>query len=99
MSHVLKVHLQEKARQRAEDEVRFAALREQNRRVIEDVDGGKIYSTDLVNCLPNGKVQTVNSMKYPTREIKKKLGISNRADTPKMFLSFFKKFFEKLIGR
>ena len=75
MSHVLKVHLQEKARQRAEDEVRFAALREQNRRVIEDVDGSKIYSTDLVNCLPNGKVQTVNSMKYPTREIKKKLGI------------------------
>lgn len=75
MSHVLKVHLQEKARQRAEDEVRFAALREQNRRVIEDVDGSKIYSTDLVNCLPNGKVQTVNSFKYPTREIKKKLGI------------------------
>ena len=67
MSHVLKVHLQEKARQRAEDEVRFAALREQNRRVIEDVDGSKIYSTDLVNCLPNGKVQTVNAMKYPTR--------------------------------
>lgn len=57
--------------------MRFAALREQNRRVIEDVDGGKIYSTDLVNCLPNGKVQTVNSMKYPTREIKKKLGIVN----------------------
>ena len=55
--------------------MRFAALREQNRRVIEDVDGSKIYSTDLVNCLPNGKVQTVNSMKYPTREIKKKLGI------------------------
>ena len=75
MSHVLKLHLQEKARQRAEDEVRFAALREQNRRVIEDVDGNKIYSTDLVNCLPNGKVQTVNSMKYPTREIKNKLGI------------------------
>ena len=75
MSHVLKLHLQEKAKQRAEDEVRFAALREQNRRVIEDVDGSKIYSTDLVNCLPNGKVQTVNSMKYPTREIKKKLGI------------------------
>ena len=75
MSYDLKVHLQEKARQRAEDEVRFAALREQNRRVIEVVDGSKIYSTDLVNCLPNGKIQTVNSMKYPTREIKNKLGI------------------------
>ncbi|MDD7386784.1 MAG: tyrosine-type recombinase/integrase [Candidatus Faecousia sp.] len=75
MSHALKVHLQEKAQQRAEDEVRFAALREQNRRLIEDVDGSKFYSTELVNCLPNGKVQTVNSMKYPSREIKKKLGI------------------------
>lgn len=76
MSHVLKVYLQEKAKQRAEDEARFAAIREQNRRVIEDIDGNKIYSTDMVNCLPNGKIQTVNSMKYPTREIKEKLGIS-----------------------
>lgn len=75
MSHVLKLHLQEKARQREEDAVRLASLREQNRRLIEDIDGSKIYSTDLVNCLPNGKVQTVNSMKYPTREIKEKLGV------------------------
>lgn len=75
MSHVLKLHLQEKARQREEDTVRLASLREQNRRLIEDIDGSKIYSTELVNCLPNGKVQTVNSMKYPTREIKEKLGI------------------------
>ena len=75
MSHVLKLHLQEKARQREEDAVRLASLREQNRRLIEDIDGSKIYSTELVNCLPNGKVQTVNSMKYPTREIKEKLGI------------------------
>lgn len=75
MSYVLKVHLQEKAQQREEDEIRYAALREQNRRIIEDVDGSKIYSTDLVNCLPNGKIQTVNSMKYPSKELKKKLGI------------------------
>ncbi len=72
----LKQHLQEKKRQRDEDEVRFAALRQQNRRRIEDVvDKSYIFSTDLVNCLPDGKVQTVNSMKYPTREIKQKLGI------------------------
>ena len=75
MSHVLKLHLQEKARQREVDEIQLAALREQNRRLIEDIDGNKIYSTELVNCLPNGRVQTVNSMKYPTREIKEKLGI------------------------
>ena len=75
MSHVLKLHLQEKARQREKDAIQLAALREQNRRLIEDIDGNKIYSTELVNCLPNGRVQTVNSMKYPTREIKEKLGI------------------------
>ena len=75
MSHILKVHLQEKAKQRADDEVQLAALREQNRRVIEDIDGSKIFSTDMVNCLPNGKIQTVNSMKYPSREIKEELGI------------------------
>lgn len=75
MCDVLKQHLQEKKRKRDEDEARFAALREQNRRQIEDLDGTKIFSTDLVNCLPDGKIQTVNSMKYPTREIKMKLGI------------------------
>ena len=72
----LKKNLQEKKRQRDEDEVRYAALRQQNRRQIQDLDGSKIYSTDLVNCLPDGKIQTVNSMKYPTREIKEKLGIN-----------------------
>ena len=43
--------------------------------MIEDIDGKKISSTELVNCLYDGKIQTVNSMKYPTREIKSKLGI------------------------
>ena len=44
--------------------------------MIEDLDGKKIPSTELVNCLYDGKIQTVNSMKYPTREIKSKLGIN-----------------------
>ena len=39
------------------------------------VDGQKISSTELVNCLPNGKIQTNNSFKYPTREIKSRLNI------------------------
>ena len=76
MCEPLKQHLQEKKRQRDEDEVRLAALREQKRRLIDDLDGKKIYSTELVNCLPDGTIQTVNSMKYPTREIKAKLGIN-----------------------
>ena len=76
MCETLKQHLLEKKRQRDEDEVCYAALRQQNHRMIEDMDGQKIYSTDLVNCLPDGKIQTVNSMKYPSREIKEKLGIN-----------------------
>ncbi len=76
MCEPLKQHLQEKKRQRDIDEVRFADLRRQNHRQIEDLDGSLIPSTDLVNCLPDGKIQTVNSFKYPSREIKTRLGIN-----------------------
>ena len=70
-------HMKEKKRQWDEDEERYAALRQQNRRIIQDtVSGCRLYSTDLVNCLYDGKIQTVNSFKYPSREIKAKLGIN-----------------------
>ena len=72
MCATLKAYFVELAQKRAQDEVRFADLREQKRRLIEDMDGSKIYSTELVNCLPNGTIQTVNSFKYPSREIKQK---------------------------
>lgn len=72
MCSTLKDYFVKLAQRRQADEVRFAALREQKRRLIEDMDGSKIYSTDLVNCLPDGTIQTVNSFKYPSREIKSK---------------------------
>ena len=72
----LQEHLEKKFQQRAEDEKQFAELRKQKTRFIDDLDGRKIPSTDLVNCLPDGTLQTVNSMKYPSREIKAKLGIN-----------------------
>lgn len=72
MCATLKAYLLELSQKRAQDEVCLADLREQKRRLIEDMDGSKIYSTDLVNCLPNGTIQTVNSFKYPSREIKQK---------------------------
>lgn len=75
MNEKLKVYFQNLAQQREQDAKQFKALRQQNRRFIEDLDGKKIPSTDLVNCLPNGRIQTVNSFKYPSREIKSKLGI------------------------
>ena len=75
MSAVLREYFEKLAQQRKLDEVRFADLREQKRRLIDDMDGSKIYSTELVNCLPNGTIQTVNSFKYPSREIKQKYQI------------------------
>ena len=44
--------------------------RAQNCTYIYDVDGSRISSLELVNSLPNGKIQTVNSMKYHSRTIK-----------------------------
>ena len=75
MNDKLKVYFQELAARRAQYERELADLREQNQRIIEDLDGQKIPSTELVNCLPDGKIQTVNSMKYPSRELKSKYHI------------------------
>lgn len=52
------------------------AQREQNKTFITDVDGSMISSLLLVNNLPNGHIQTVNTMKYHTRVIKEKYGIA-----------------------
>ena len=76
MNDKLKVYFQELAQRRAQNEVQYAALRRQNQRFIEDMDGRQISSTELVNCLYDGKIQTVNSMKYPTREIKSRFYIN-----------------------
>ncbi len=75
MNDILKVHFQKKKQQRDIDEVELAELREQNRRIITDLDGSKIPTTEMVNCLPDGKVQTMNSLKYHAREIKANLKI------------------------
>lgn len=71
----LRTHLQNKWNEEQINKTKYAALREQKQRFIDDLDGNKISSTELVNCLPNGTIQTVNSMKYPTREIKQSLHI------------------------
>ena len=68
-------HLKKKKEEAQEASVKFAAVRQQKQRFIEDLDGSMISCCELVNCLPDGTIQTVNSMKYPTREIKSRLGI------------------------
>lgn len=49
--------------------------RDQNQKFIKEA-GRKVSSLELVNCLPNGKIQTVNSMKYHVRALKAKYGIN-----------------------
>ena len=47
----------------------------QNQTMIFDTDGKQISSLVLVNTVSNGKIQTVNSMKYHSRMIKETLNI------------------------
>jgi integrase len=50
-------------------------VRKQNQTIITDTTGKSISSLLLVNSLDNGKIQTVNSMKYHSQKIKQTLGI------------------------
>ena len=76
MSPALKAHFIELKKQRDSAQTELAAQREQNQTFITDMDGNKISSLELVNTLPNGKIQTVNSMKYHSRTIKENLHIT-----------------------
>ena len=76
MSQKLKEYFLLLAQRREADAASLAAQREQNQTMIYDEVGGcMISSLELVNSLPNGKIQTLNSMKYHSRTIKKELGI------------------------
>lgn len=50
-------------------------VRKQNQTIITDTNGKPVSSLVLVNSLVNGKIQTVNSMKYHSRKIKETLNI------------------------
>lgn len=76
MSPALKAHFIELKKQGDSAQTELAAQREQNQTFITDIDGQKISSLELVNTLPNGKIQTVNSMKYHSRTIKENLHIT-----------------------
>lgn len=75
MSDKLKAYLQHLERENKVQAAALAAQREQNQTFITDIDGKQISSLELVNTLPNGKIQTVNSMKYHSKNIKQKLRI------------------------
>ncbi len=75
MSDKLRAYLQHLERENKAQAAALAAQRVQNQTFITDIDGKQISSLELVNTLPNGKIQTVNSMKYHSKTIKAKLGI------------------------
>ena len=54
----------------------FAQQRAQNQLAIINSDEKEITFLSLLNTLPNGKIQTVSSMKYHTQKIKQKLDIN-----------------------
>ena len=76
MSEKLKAYLRHLERENKAQAAALAAQRAQNQTFITDIDGKQISSLELVNTLPNGKIQTVNSMKYHSKTIKQKLGIN-----------------------
>lgn len=72
---LLKDYLQHLKQENEAQAAALAAQRTQNQTFITDIDGKMISSLALVNCLPNGKIQTINSMKYHSKTIKQALGI------------------------
>ena len=76
MSDKLKAYLRHLERENKAQAAALAAQRAQNQTFITDIDGKQISSLELVNTLLNGKIQTVNSMKYHSKTIKAKLGIN-----------------------
>lgn len=75
MNDRMKEYFQKLSEDRAATAEIMSAVRQQNQTFISDLDGQMLSSLELVNSLPNGKIQTVNSMKYHSKTIKQKLGI------------------------
>ena len=76
MNSMLKNHLLAYKKIIDDANLNNAKIRKQNQKMIIDIDGKQISSLLLVNTLPNGKMQTVGSMKYHSRTIKDTLGIN-----------------------
>lgn len=69
MCSKLKEYFKMLKRQQEQDKKELALQRQQNQTFIQDLNGKMISSLELVNSLPNGKIQTVNSMKYHSRTL------------------------------
>jgi integrase len=75
MHSKLKAHLMAIKAEVDEADILIPNIRKQNQTIITDSAGAPVSSLQLVNSLTNGKIQTVNSMKYHSKKIKATLGI------------------------
>lgn len=75
MATPLKEYLLSLKRHRDKIMVELTEQREQNQTMLSDMGKETISSLELVNSLDEGKIQTVNSMKYHTQKIKAQHGI------------------------
>lgn len=69
MCSKLKEYFRNLMRQQEQYKKELKEQRQQNQTFIQDIRGNSISSLELVNSLPNGKIQTVNSMKYHSRKL------------------------------
>ena len=76
MGRTLKEYLLKAYDQYKKAENTLYMQRQQNQTMILNTNGNQCSSLILVNTLSNGKMQTVNSMKYHSRMIKQTLGIN-----------------------
>lgn len=65
----LKKYFEKLMQQQEQYKKELKAQRQQNQTFIQDIKGNMISSLGLVNSLPNGKIQTVNSMKYHSKTL------------------------------
>ena len=75
MCDKLKEHLWQKYQQREKDLKKYEKVIVQKRRMLTDLDGSLIYSTEMVNCKPRGQLLHIGSLKYAARDLKKNYGI------------------------
>lgn len=78
MHKALRDYLYELSQKTKEYEVTFAAQRAQNEKMILDADGTKRSSLELINTLPNGKIQTEWAIKHHYKPLKELYDIDFR---------------------
>lgn len=75
MNDILASHMLATYEQRTLDAAKYEDIRRQHTIAIIDSDGSSVLSTDMVNCTPKGRLLTLNSFKYHTRDIRALYGI------------------------